>query len=81
MKTRKRSEELQRITWDQAEILRLSTLQGFSKLGMNPGVLRKWSAEGKLHPVAKAPGGAFLFHIPTVIAAKRWHERRQEASE
>lgn len=73
---KKRSEHLQPISLDQAAVLQLSTLAGFAALGYNPDTLRQWSADGHIHPVGKAPGGAFLFHIPTVIAAHRWHETR-----
>lgn len=69
---KKRSDQLQRISWEHAAILNLGTLQGLAALGYNPDRLRHWSANGNIHPVAKAPGGAFLFHVPTVIAAARW---------
>lgn len=73
---KKRSNQLQAITWDQATALQLSTLDGFAALGYNPDQLRQWSADGHIHPVGKAPGGAFLFHTPTVIAAVHWHQTR-----
>lgn len=73
---KKRSEDLQQITWDQASVMQLATLAGFARLGFNPGTLRVWSAKGVIHPVGKGPGGAFLFHIPTVIAASKWMETR-----
>lgn len=73
---KKRSHHLQQVSLDQAAVLQLSTLAGFAALGYNPDTLRQWSADGHIHPVGKAPGGAFLFHIPTVIAAHRWHETR-----
>lgn len=73
---KKRSTQLQQISLDQAAVLQLSTLAGFAALGYDPDTLRQWSADGHIHPVGKAPGGAFLFHVPTVIAAHRWHETR-----
>lgn len=76
---KKRSEHLQRITWENAAILNLGTLQGLAALGYNPAALRHWSADGRIHPVAKAPGGAFLFHIPTVIAAAKWLDETRTA--
>lgn len=69
---KKRSDQLQSISWEYAALLNLCTLQGLAALGYDPAKLRHWSANGNIHPVAKAPGGAFLFHTPTVIAAGRW---------
>jgi hypothetical protein len=68
----KRSSRLDRVTWDQAAMLQLATLQGLRALGFNDSTLRNWAAEGRIHPVAKAPGGQFLYHRPTVIAASEW---------
>lgn len=70
----KRSDELQRITWDQAAVLQLTTLAGLKALGYNESTLRNLAAKGRIHPVAKAPGGRFLYHRPTVIAATKWRD-------
>lgn len=68
----KRSAELDALTWDQATMLQLATLQGMRALGYNDSTLRNWATTGRIHPVAKAPGGQFLYHQPTVQAAGRW---------
>ena len=74
----KRSPDLQRVTWDQAAVLQLASLQGLQALGYNASTLRNWAAAGQIHPVAKAPGGQFLYHRPTVNAASKWRESRRE---
>ena len=68
----KRSSGLDPLTWDQAAILQLATLAGLWALGYNDSTLRNWAAAGYIHPVAKAPGGAFLYHRPSVVAASAW---------
>lgn len=68
----KRSVQLDVLTWDQAAMLQLATLQGMRALGYNDSTLRNWASAGHIHPVAKAPGGQFLYHRPTVMAAGRW---------
>lgn len=70
----KRSAELEAVTWDHAAMLQLATLPGMRALGYNDSTLRNWAADGRIHPVAKAPGGQFLYHQPTVQAAGRWLE-------
>lgn len=74
----KRSHTLDKITWDQAAILQLATLQGMRALGFNDSTLRNWAATGRIHPVAKAPGGQFLYHRPTVTAAAQWSNTRHD---
>jgi hypothetical protein len=76
----KRSNQLQRITWDQAETLQLTTLAGLQALGYNESTLRNLAARGRIHPIAKAPGGRFLYHRPTVIAATRWRDTHQRVT-
>ena len=78
----KRSANLDPLTWDQAAILQLATLAGLRALGYNDSTLRNWAAAGYIHPVAKAPGGAFLYHRPSVMAASTWvtTHRHTEAS-
>ncbi len=76
----KRSGSLQRVTWDQAALLQLASLQGLRALGFNDSTLRNWAAAGHIHPVAKAPGGQFLYHRPTVIAASEWIATRDRAN-
>jgi predicted site-specific integrase-resolvase len=68
----KRSADLDKLTWDQATMLQLATLQGMRALGFNDSTLRNWAHEGHIHPVAKAPGGQFLYHRPTVMKAAEW---------
>jgi hypothetical protein len=75
----KRSSDLTPVTWDQATMLQLATLPGMRALGFNDSTLRNWTADGRIHPVAKAPGGQFLYHHPTVLAAARWIEENQHA--
>lgn len=75
----KRSAELEAVTWDHAAMLQLATLPGMRALGYNDSTLRNWAADGRIHPVAKAPGGQFLYHLPTVSAAARWIETRRHA--
>lgn len=75
----KRSAELDALTWDQATMLQLATLQGMRALGYNDSTLRNWAREGHIHPVAKAPGGQFLYHRPTVQAAGKWLETHRHA--
>lgn len=74
----KRSAELQPVTWDQATLLQLASLKGMQALGFNASTLRNWAAAGRIHPVAKAPGGQFLYHRPTVLAAAKWRKTRGE---
>lgn len=76
----KRSNDLQAITWDQATMLQLATLQGLQALGYNASTLRNWATQGRIHPVAKAPGGQFLYHRPTVISAAKWIQQRDTRS-
>lgn len=73
----KRSANLEPLTWDQAAMLQLVTLTALRAFGFNDSTLRNWAAEGHIHPVAKAPGGQFLYHRPTVVAAARWIEARR----
>lgn len=68
----KKSAKLDKITWDQAAILQLATLPALRALGYNDSTLRNWAAAGHIHPVAKAPGGQFLYHRPTVASAADW---------
>lgn len=78
----KRSADLQRVTWDQAVVLQLVTLAGMKSMGYNESTLRNWAAEGWIHPVAKAPGGRFLYHRPTILRAADWvetHRHKQHA--
>jgi len=76
----KRSAQLQRVTWDQAAVLQLTTLAGLRAFGFNESTLRNWAADGRIHPVAKAPGGQFLYHRPTVIAASDWYDTRRSVT-
>jgi hypothetical protein len=55
-------------TWDQAQILRLATANGFKALGINPATVRSWASEGLVTAIGKAPGGAHLYEIATVSA-------------
>lgn len=73
----KRSSDLDAVTWDQAAMLQLATLQGLRALGFNDSTLRNWAAAGRIHPVAKAPGGQFLYHRPSVLAAANWISARR----
>ena len=73
----KRSAELQRLTLDQAAVLQLTTLEGLQGLGFKASTLRNWASDGHIHPVAKAPGGKFLYHRPTVLAASTWMDTRR----
>lgn len=74
-----RQRTYQAVTWDQAEMLRLATLRGCSELvGVSPSTLRDWAAAGRIHPVGQAPGGAFLYHVPTVISAHQWAQDRNQ---
>lgn len=73
----KRSSDLEQITWDQAAMLQLATLAGMRLFGYNDSTLRNWASDGRIHPVAKAPGGQFLYHRPSVVAASRWLETRR----
>lgn len=73
----KRSDELDPLTWDQAAMLQLATLPAMRALGYNDSTLRNWAAAGHIHPVAKAPGGQFLYHRPTIAAAERWLKTRR----
>lgn len=68
----KRSAELDKVTWDQAAMLQLVTLTALRAFGYNASTLRNWASAGHIHPVAKAPGGQFLYHRPTVLAAADW---------
>lgn len=72
----KKSGDLDALTWDQAAMLQLATLTGMRALGFNDSTLRNWAAAGYIHPVAKAPGGQFLYHHPTITAADRWIKTR-----
>lgn len=76
----KRSHQLQRVTWDQAAVLQLTTLAGLAALGFKESTLRNWAVDGTIHPVAKAPGGRFLYHRPTVIAASEWRDTRRRVT-
>lgn len=70
---------LPKITWDQADLMQLATSESLMALGFKDYQLREWSAEGRIHPVGTAPGGAHLFHAPTVFAAAKWVEWRHVA--
>lgn len=59
---------LQRYSWDQAEIARLATANGFRALGIAPATIRHWASEGLITAVGKAPGGAHLYDIARVSA-------------
>lgn len=54
--------------------MQLATGQGLQALGYPAHQIRRWSAGGHIHPVATAPGGAHLFHVPTVRACADWHD-------
>lgn len=75
---------LNRYTWDQAEIARLATANGFKALNIPPGTIRAWASAGLIHAVGKAPGGAHLYDIGEVSAVadrpKRRPGRRAHAS-
>ena len=58
--------DLPRYTWDQAHEKGLATAAGFSAVGIAASTIRRWAAKDIVHPVAKAPGGAFLFAIDEV---------------
>lgn len=59
---------LQRMTWDQAAIVRAATANGFRALNIPPGTVRRWAHEQRVQPVGKAPGGAHLYLIAEVAA-------------
>lgn len=62
------SRTLPAYTWDQAQILRLATANGFRALGLQPATVRWWASEGLIVAVGKAPGGAHLYEIAEVAA-------------
>ena len=58
------------VTWDQATVLQYATVGALADVYGWPTItLRRAIAAGHLHPVGTAPGGAHLFHVPTVCAA------------
>lgn len=58
------------VTWDQASILQYATVNALVEVyGWSLITLRRALDAGHLHPVATAPGGAHLLHVPTVLAA------------
>lgn len=57
---------LDRYTWDQADIARLATANGFKALGLNPATIRWWASTGLITAAGKAPGGAHLYDITEV---------------
>jgi hypothetical protein len=65
---RKPYPELDRYTWDQAEILACWPASAFTKLGINPASIRSWARLGQLTPVAIGPNGHVLYHYGQVIA-------------
>lgn len=79
MSTRLAKRTLPKITWDQATVLQLATTRGLTALGYSEHQLRRWSAAGIIHPIGTAPGGAHLFHVPTVNAAADWVKARHAA--
>ncbi|WP_344766238.1 hypothetical protein [Aeromicrobium panaciterrae] len=56
--------------------MQLATGKALVALGYKDYQLRRWSAEGRIHPVGTAPGGAHLFHVPTVNQAAKWYAWR-----
>jgi hypothetical protein len=65
--------DLDRYTWDQATIAGLATARGFMVYAIPAVTIRRWAHEGHIHATGKAPGGAHLYHVPTVL---RHAERR-----
>lgn len=64
------------VTWDQATILQLATIDALADLlGYGVSTLRRWAKEGRIHAVATAPGGKHLYHAPTVQSAAAWRPR------
>ncbi|WP_311208750.1 MULTISPECIES: hypothetical protein [unclassified Aeromicrobium] len=62
------------VTWDQASILQYATMQALADVYGWPIItMRRAVAAGHIHPVGTAPGGAHLFHVPTVLAAAEHH--------
>lgn len=59
---------LEPYTWDQATIAGLATAKGFTVLGIAPGTVRAWAANGLIQAAGKAPGGAHLYGIAQVSA-------------
>lgn len=63
--------DLQRMSWDQASILRLATCNGFKALDIKPATVRKWASRGDITARGKAPGGAHLYAIDEVSKRAR----------
>lgn len=61
-------------TWDQAAIAGLATARGLQALGLNAATIRKWAERGHITPCAKAPGGAHLYHVDSVIRHAERHQ-------
>lgn len=68
---------LDKYTWDQAHVACLATANGFKALDIPAGTVRWWAAEGLIHAVGKAPGGAHLYDIGEVSAVADRPERRR----
>lgn len=82
MVTRHAQRSFDRIAWEQAELLGLATVRQLSILtGRTASSLRHWAGDGRIHPVAQAPGGAFLYHVATVLSAAKWIDANGPGSE
>lgn len=67
---------LQRYTWDQAQIAGLASARGFMAMEIPAPTVRMWAARGLITAVAKAPGGAHLYLISEVSEVAGRPKRR-----
>lgn len=78
---RKRHANLQRVTWDQAAILHMSSSQGFAQLNISPAYVRLCASKGHINPSAIGPNGAVLYLIADVTKhAATWQDHRCRTS-
>lgn len=73
---RRRNDDLQRYTWDQAAIAGMCSSDSFTALGYNPSTVRRWAMCGHIKPAGKGPNGAILYLVADVVqAAKRERQK------
>ena len=66
---------LDRYTWDQAELIGAWSPAAFAAVGIKPATIRQWAARGHITPVGQGPNGCKLYSYDAVVR----HADRQTA--